>query len=51
MNDPESDYQPTYDERLLYFLNKGGQGPLRGEGKVISTHYRLEACDHALKVA
>jgi hypothetical protein len=33
---PPSSYIPTEDERLVYFLNRGGQGPLRGFGKNIS---------------
>jgi mRNA-degrading endonuclease HigB of HigAB toxin-antitoxin module len=33
---PPSDYMPTEDERLVYFLNRGGQGILRGFGKTIS---------------
>ncbi len=49
--EPPAGYSPTQDERLIYYLNKGGQGPLRGEGKIISTYYREETCGHALKVA
>lgn len=51
LKQPQEGYKPTDDERLIYFLAKGGQGNLRGDGKIISTQYRLETNAHALKVA
>jgi hypothetical protein len=42
LKEPPYEYHPTDDERLIYFLAKAGQGNLRGNGKIISTHYRLE---------